>query len=197
MATLPGSEQLRENHCRATCTIASQPLGVLTPSCSGSKISRARSMIKSTATLLVSRRIVSPIAIGLKDPLGLRRAMMEAPQTYGRISSGTSSLSRRLKKPEKQFGRSRAQRVAGCVKDGARTGPHQESKGTTGEPYEPGPHQPRRLLPARSAEECPSPSGLQRESLGEGGGEKQRRHPWDGPGMSCRSAAQARRRAPS
>ena len=81
--------------------MASHPLGVLTPSCKGSKISRARSVIKSTATLLVSRRMVSPIAIGRKDPLGLRRAMMEAPQTYGRIDSGTSPRSKRLTTSER------------------------------------------------------------------------------------------------
>ena len=116
MATLPGSEQLRENHCRATCTMASHPLGVLTPSCRGLKISRVRSVIKSTATLLVSRRTVSPIGIGLKDPLGLRRAMMEAPRTYGRSSSGTSPPEQEAdhlrEKPKKQVGRSRAQRIA-------------------------------------------------------------------------------------
>ena len=71
------------------------------PDCRGSKISRARSVIQSTATLLARRRMVSPIAIGLRVPLGLRRAMIEAPQTYGLISSGTSPLSKRLTTSER------------------------------------------------------------------------------------------------
>ena len=54
------------------------------------KISRARSVIKSTATLLVRRRMVSPVAICLRVPLGLRRVMIEPPQTYGELRGLTT-----------------------------------------------------------------------------------------------------------
>ena len=40
--------------------------------------------------------MVSPMAIGRKDSLGVRRAVIDAPQTCGRTSSGTSPWRRRL-----------------------------------------------------------------------------------------------------
>ena len=63
----------------------------------------------STATL--------PIAIGRKEPLGLRRAMVEAPQTYGwTMPPGTSTLEQEAdylrEKPEEQF---RGSRVYGVT----------------------------------------------------------------------------------
>ena len=85
------------------------------------------SVMRSTATLLVRRRMVSPIAIGRKEPLGLRRAMMEAPQTYGRTISGTSTRSRRLTTSERSR-RSRSDE-AGRMAAGAGDGEGAETRG--------------------------------------------------------------------
>ena len=178
--------------------IASHPLGVLTPSCKGSKISRARSVIKSTATLLVSRRMVSPMAIGRKDPFGLRSAMMEAPQTYGRIGSGTSPEARDSP-PQREAGEANLKRPGaahhGRAKDEGPTDPLPRSRGKREEPSEPAPCPQMGPPPKQLHEGNPSPHDLRRKNRGEGGEETRRHHPWDGPGGSCSSAAQARRRA--
>ena len=45
--------------------------------------------------------MVSPVAIGRKEPLGLRREIMETQQTYRRTASRTSPWSRRLTASER------------------------------------------------------------------------------------------------
>ena len=80
----------------------SQPLGVLTPSCRDSKISRPRSVTKFHGYLTSeSAESFTNRDRPQRKRWGLRRAVMEAPHTYGRISSGTSSLSRRLTTTER------------------------------------------------------------------------------------------------
>ena len=77
--------------------------------------------------------MVSPMAIGRKESLGFRRAMMEAPQTYRRTVSGTSPWSRRLTTSERSRRRrsEEAGRMASrlCAKDEAQTGKPQKSTG--------------------------------------------------------------------
>ena len=71
-------------------------------------------------TFLVRRRMVSPMAIGRKEPLGSRRAIMEATQTYGRTASGTSPWRRRLTTSERSRRRrsEEAGRVASRICEG-------------------------------------------------------------------------------
>ena len=95
-AVLDETERCMWNHWRVAWMMASQPLGVFTPSWMGSRTERARSEMSSTATLLVMRRNVSPTAIGRIVPLGLRSAIIDAPQTNGRTVSGTSPLEKEI-----------------------------------------------------------------------------------------------------
>ena len=111
-AVLEGTERCLWNHWRVVWMMASQPFGVFTPSCMGSRMVRARSEMSATATLLVMRRKVSP-TIGRSVPLVLRSAIMDAPQTNGRTDSGTSPWRRRLTTSE--MSRNRRSEEAGQV----------------------------------------------------------------------------------
>ena len=144
--------------------------------------------------------IVSPTAIGLKDALGLRRTMMEAPQTYGRISSGTSPLSRRLTTSE----RSRRSRSEEAGRSASRTcegrspdRPAPEVEGNDRSALRTWSTSAERAAPGAIRRRVSTSKRSSTGGRGEGDGEKQRRHPWDGQGGSCKSGAQARRREPS
>ena len=79
------------------------PVGRLDPELKGSRKVRAWSVMRSTATLLVRRRMDSPMATGRSDPLGLRKAMMDAPHTNGRTDSGRSPWRRMLTTSERSL----------------------------------------------------------------------------------------------
>ena len=94
--TLSGSSQKVLVHCLVVCTTASDPDFVCTPTWIGSRRDLTEEPMRSTDTLLHSLRSVST-AMGLRELFGWRRAMSEAPQTQGRVSSGIAarSMSRR------------------------------------------------------------------------------------------------------
>ena len=139
--------------------MASQPLDVFTPSCKGSRIVLARSEMRSTATLLVMRRIVSPTAIGRRVPLGLRRAMMDAPHTKGRTDSGTPPCKRRLTTSVmRRMTRSdESSRIASRIWEGR----------SPERPCEPDPHQRQRRPVTRHGEGTPCKRARPHEVKGE------------------------------
>ena len=179
--------------------MASQPLCVLTPSCRDSKISRARLVVKSTTTLRVRWQMVSPIAIGLEDPFGLRRTMMEAPHTYGRTSSGTSPLSKRLTTSERSRSRSEfSGRIASRTCEGrSRDWPAQEVDGNDRRASRTWSTSAEGAAPGATRR---SVSITMRSSTGRPGWRRRREATTSSVGRtrgSCKSAAQARRRGRS
>ena len=95
-STLSLSPAFLDIHWRATCTDASAPPGVPTPSCTGSNSSRMAGATVEAKALAVSRRIASPTAMGRWPPDGLGTAVREAPHNHPRTSAGTSPLAMRF-----------------------------------------------------------------------------------------------------
>ena len=77
----------RCTHCRAVWTTASVPWRVATPTCRGHKKSRAGTRTSLQRHLAVSRRNVSPTAMGRTSSAPLGNAWRVAPARWGATSS--------------------------------------------------------------------------------------------------------------
>ena len=93
-STFDVSAWLRWSHCRATCTVASQPPRVPTPTCTGSRCSLTASETEAAKHFPTSLRQVSPTAIGRRSPAGFGSATNDAPQSHARTSAIASPRAR-------------------------------------------------------------------------------------------------------
>ena len=186
------------NHWRVTWMVSSNPFGVLTPSWRGSRTPRVRSVMRSTATLLVRGRMVSPMAIGRNDPLGLSKGHHECTAYVRADQLGSSPWRRRLTTSDRLSSRSAdAGRIKLRMCEGLRpTALPLMWRGTSGEPC--GSDRSTSTVGAALAATWRKEFMFTRSSMGsqvgEGGARKPRRL-WGGPVGLVRGAAQARRRA--